>query len=355
MVNPDRNLYEPPYDDALLYDSDLEPERPRSRPLVVLLGIVVLAAFAGVVWVAYNQGVKQGQKGVPVLTAEAGPTRIVPESDGSSPVMNPAPDKAYDRLLNDKPEGEQVTIMPKAEQPRTAPAPQELASADPNNPTTGAAGGKYGNKATDFTPPPQSTEDVVPGMDSTVADLTPGKTPISATPREVPAKPAPQGSEDITQSLPSVQSATPRAISAPPAPAPVQTPKPQVAPSKPTPAAEIAPPKPAPAPVQPKPAPLAAPETVPQAVTESAPKSGGVMIQLGSFPNSELAASSWSKIKSANQTLLANSSPNIKSAEIPGKGTWYRLRVGGFADKAEAQSVCAQLQASGQACIIAAK
>ena len=64
MVNPDRNLYEPPYDDALLYDGDLEPERPRSRPLVVLLGIVVMAAFAGVVWVAYNQGVKQGQNGI---------------------------------------------------------------------------------------------------------------------------------------------------------------------------------------------------------------------------------------------------------------------------------------------------
>ena len=49
MVNPDRNLYDPPYDDALLYDNELEPERPRSRPLVVLLGFVVLAAFNKVI------------------------------------------------------------------------------------------------------------------------------------------------------------------------------------------------------------------------------------------------------------------------------------------------------------------
>jgi hypothetical protein len=55
MVNPDRNLYDPPYDDALLYDNEMEPERPRSRSLVVMLAFVVLAAFAGVVWVAYNR------------------------------------------------------------------------------------------------------------------------------------------------------------------------------------------------------------------------------------------------------------------------------------------------------------
>lgn len=353
MVNPDRNLYEPPYDDALLYDSDLEPERPRSRPLVVLLGIVVLAAFAGVVWVAYNQGVKQGQKGVPVLTAEAGPTRIVPESDGSSPVMNPAPDKAYDRLLNDQPEGEQVNILPKAEQPRTAPAPQDLAAAE--NPTSGSAGGKYGKVATDFDPPPGVVEDVVPGMDSTVADLTPGKSAVSATPREVPAKP--QGSEDITQALPSAPTPAPRSV-APltPATAPLQT-KPQaLVPSKPVDAAAPPVPKavpPASTPVQPKPAPLAAPENASEVA--AAPSAGNVMIQLGSFPSDALAASSWSKIKSSNQALLSSYSPKIKSAEIPGKGTWYRLRVGGFADKAAAQEVCDQLQAAGQACIIAAK
>lgn len=348
MVNPDRNLYEPPYDDALLYDSDLEPERPRSRPLVVLLGIVVLAAFAGVVWVAYNQGVKQGQQGVPLLTADAGPTRIVPESDGSSPTMNPAPDKAYDRLLNDQPEGEQVNILPKPEQPRTVPAPQELAAAD--NPTTGAAGGKYGSKATDFDAPAESAADVVPGMDQTVGAISSSTGTVSTTPREVPINTPPPatGSEDITQQLPTVQSATPRAVTpVTPATAPVQKPA-ALTPAKLIAVAVPAPPKPAP--VEPAPAPLAAPESAPVAATPT-----GTMIQLGSFPNSSLAASSWSKIKSANQDLLAEYSPVIKPAEIPGKGTWYRLRVGGFADKAAAQNVCAQLTAAGQACIIAAK
>jgi cell division protein FtsN len=52
---------------------------------------------------------------------------------------------------------------------------------------------------------------------------------------------------------------------------------------------------------------------------------------------------------------LGSYSPSIKPAEIPGKGTWYRLRVGGFADKAAAADVCQQLAAAGQACIVAVK
>jgi cell division protein FtsN len=88
----------------------------------------------------------------------------------------------------------------------------------------------------------------------------------------------------------------------------------------------------------------------------SSPSAGGsYMIQLGSFPDGALAATAWSKIKSKNQALLGDYSPAIQPKEIEGKGTWYRLRVGGFADKATAAEVCAQLSASGQACIVAGK
>jgi len=173
MVNPDRNLYEPPYDDALLYDGDLEPERPRSRPLVVLLGTVVLAAFAGVVWVAYNQGVKQGQ-GIPVLQADSGPTRIVPETTSSA--MNPAPDKSYERLWGESPEGDaQVQVMPQAEQPRTVPAPQDVAAT--------SLGGPFEEKATDLTPPD-------PRLDTTTATV--GSVPSTA-PRPITTTPATAG------------------------------------------------------------------------------------------------------------------------------------------------------------------
>ena len=324
MVNADRNLYEPPYDDALLYDTDLEPERPRSRPLVVLLGVVVLAAFGGVVWVAYNQGIKQGQSGLPVLTADAGPTRIVPDAATSSPAIDPAPDKSYDRLMNAEPEGDQVNMLPKPEQPRTAPSPQELAVSEPQTKTpldqqTGT-GGKMITQASDFDIPGAE-----PGMDSTVGTIS-------------------GASEDISSSVPS---ATPsRPIAPPPAAIAPQKPvQPKATPPAPKP---IAPPKPEPiAEVDATPAP--APAETPAAAT------GSVTIQLGSFPNAGLAASAWSKIKSSNQELLNPYNSSIKPAEIEGKGTWFRLRVGGIADKATANSICDKLKSAGQACIIAAK
>jgi cell division protein FtsN len=330
MVNPDRNLYEPPYDDALLYDTDLEPERPRSRPLVVLLGIVVLAAFAGVVWVAYNQGVKQGQSGLPVLTADAGPTRIVPDPATASPAIDPAPAKSYDRLMNSEPDGDQVNMLPKAEQPKTTPSPQELAVA-PTAPPVDATGGKFGINATDFDAPGTAVD---PGMDTTVGTISGQAKPAAA-------------SEDITSALPTTGTSTPgttalspqkpKSIAVPPASPPATAiPAKPTTPKGETPAADLAP---SPAPV----------ETV-----EASAKSG-IAIQLGSFPDAKLAAGAWSKIKSANQDVLNPYNSSIKPAQIEGKGTWYRLRVGGFADKAAAQAVCQQLQASGQACIIAAK
>lgn len=357
MVNPDRNLYEPPYDDALLYDGDLEPERPRSRPLVVLLGTVVLAAFAGVVWVAYNQGVKQGQ-GVPLLTADAGPTRITPDQPTST-AMNPAPDKSYDRLWGEAPEGDgQAQVMPQAEQPRTIPAPQDIAEQSQGGPLLGP-------KATDQTKPSSD-----PRLDTTTG-------PISSLPNSAPRSiansppalfgPKPQ-TEDITSALPPVESVTPpvtapRSLSVPP---PVV---PKTVASKPATITQTTPAAPAlttPAlkAIEPVATPSVetrlseiAPATTPVAPVKapSSSGSGSFMIQLGSFPDGGLAASAWSKIKSANQGLLGDFSPSIQPKEIEGKGTWYRLRVGGFADKAGAAEVCEQLKASGQACIVAGK
>jgi hypothetical protein len=323
MVNPDRTLYEPPYDDALLYDTDLEPERPRSRPLVVLLGVVVLAAFGGVVWVAYNQGIKQGQSGLPVLTADAGPTRIVPDAATASPAIDPAPEKSYDRLMNAEPDGDQVNMLPKPEQPRTTPSPQDLAVAQPSGTPLSeqkGIGGSMVTQASDLDVPGAAD----PGMDSTVAKIT--------------------GSEDITSALPSTSAAPARPI----APQPTAL----------APATKPAPPKQVAAiPAQPAPAPQPTAEiaTTPAPVAETPKASGSVSIQLGSFPNGELAAAAWGKVKSANTELLNPYTSSIKPAEIPGKGTWFRLRVSGFADKAAAKAVCDQLAASGQACIIAAK
>jgi cell division septation protein DedD len=185
----------------------------------------------------------------------------------------------------------------------------------------------------------------------------------------------PGESEDITAELPSGQFGTPnlsgpepllqdRRTAAKGSKTVTVTQLPPSAPAQVTsPATKPAPSAVKPAPTAPEPA--ATPETAAgetqvaalSAGAEMPARAGGgsVMIQLGSFPNDKLAASAWSKIKSANQELLGDYSPMIRPAEIEGKGTWYRLRLGGFADKAAAASVCEQLKATGQACIIASK
>ena len=86
-----------------------------------------------------------------------------------------------------------------------------------------------------------------------------------------------------------------------------------------------------------------------------APVSRGVSIQLGAFPSSDAAAAHWTRVKGQNQELLSDYSPRFIPVDIPGKGTLYRLRVTGFADKSAAKSVCDQIIAGGGACILAGK
>lgn len=349
MVNPDRNLYDPPYDDALLYDNEMEPERPRSRPLIVLLGFVVLAAFAGVVWVAYNQGVQQGQRGTnpPVLSADSGPTRVEPDQVASSPSANPAPEKSYERLwATNEPSSGQENVLPSPEQPRAIPSTQDVASAARNGVVIGSSGGPL-----DATPP------VDPRMDATT-----GGEPAPAMTAPSLARPNSRMREDITEMLPGPDSdiasepplSAPRSIATAPSvsrPTVTQTP-PAARPITQSQVTSLAPIAPAPPPTQLQsntPIEAAPVETVAVA------SAGKVSIQLGSFPSSGLAAAQWSKVKGANQDLLGSYSPQIVEAKIEGKGVWYRLRVGGFADKSSAKLVCDQLQASGQACIIPGK
>ena len=205
MVNPDRNLYDPPYDDALLYDTEMEPERPRSRSLIVMLAFVVLAAFAGVVWVAYNQGVQQGQRGVnpPVLTADPGPTRVEPIQTAENGA-NPAPEKSYERLwAGESTEPSAGGVQPDPTADREIPTTQEVVQRPPSSEGPAIGG-------------PVKAVPIEPGMDSTV-ELTasiPGEgAPSSSSPTmtelnmERPTRMSKPGREDVTRLLPPASTA----------------------------------------------------------------------------------------------------------------------------------------------------
>jgi hypothetical protein len=349
MVKPDRELYEPPYDDALMYDTVEEPQGPRGRPLIVLLSFVVLAAFAAVVWVAYQQGVREGQRGSPppILSADTGPTRIAPPIDGTSPA---APEKSLERLSSDTMPPSDTQLMPPAEEPRPLPSPQDVTAAVP--PPAAAI----------MPPTPPGRPDAQhPGLDTTVSPVA----PLPQTSGEFfnnqanHAAPSANTTEDLTSGLP------PSAITAPTAAPPAKRAKPK--PAKP--AVSVAPPPdtasqpdmspgtmaPVPdgeggplVPSKPAETQTAMLETPSPAIVAG----GSIAIQLGSFPTDLLAAASWSRIKTANVDILGAYSAKFQRAEVAGKGTWYRLQVTGFADKAAAAEVCNKLKANGQDCII---
>ena len=138
MANYDRNVYEPS-DEVRLYDSVEEEEDVEGSrlPLLIVLALLVLAMFAGVVWLAYTQGVARGRGETPVLAAASGPERVAPQEPGGTNVPyqgfkiyeQPAPpDDAADAPT---PSTAPAAAPPVAEAPKPAPAAAPPAAAKP--------------------------------------------------------------------------------------------------------------------------------------------------------------------------------------------------------------------------------
>lgn len=103
---------------------------------------------------------------------------------------------------------------------------------------------------------------------------------------------------------------------------------------------------------------IAATESRPSAMAE-APKpaapaalAGAYAVQLLSARSEALAAEEWGNLAETHAALFAGLAHEIVRAEIPGRGTYYRLRVGGYAAADEAQALCAALKAKGTDCLV---
>src|SRR6202043_2477523 len=85
MTQFDRGVYEPGEDIRVFDGSEDDEDVEGSRlPLLIVLALLVLAMFAGVVWLAYTQGVARGRTETPVLTAQNGPARTAPQNAGGA-------------------------------------------------------------------------------------------------------------------------------------------------------------------------------------------------------------------------------------------------------------------------------
>ena len=295
MPQHERGLYEPGEDvrafDGPEDDEDVEGSR---LPLLIVLALLVLAMFAGFVWLAYSEGVARGRGETPVITAEAGPARIAPQNAGGAA----EPYKGFKIY----------------EQPAPPDDDTAQSAAPAQNPPS----------------PPPATKPAL--TEPTSAPVAPMK---AAAPAPAPAAPV------------KVAAAPPKPV---PAMKPSQLPAQPAAPigpaTAPPRALNTAPAAPVTAPVTVKPTPAAAPAaSVPAA-------SGSFVLQIGAYKSQADANTAWTTYKTKHASLLSGYSPDVRQADLGEKGTWYRLRITGFPSKDVASALCDRLKADGGGCFL---
>ncbi len=285
-----RGTYEPPDDIHIFDGSEEDDDIEGSRlPLLIVIALFVLAAFGGVVWMAYTQGVQRGRGDAPkTIVAQSGPAKVAATGDqaGGTPYkglkifQQPAPaDEAADHQSAPPPSNPDVNTQAPAE-PETSVVQHE--------------------------PPPstQANTSTEPPL-SVAKSITPPKA-MTPPPQKVAATPK------VTQP----KAAAPEA-SSPPAQLGAKV----------------------------------ATNTEPPPVTHTAPVAGGAyVLQIGAYKSEAEADAAWKSYLSKHAGALSGYARDVKQVDLGAKGTWYRLRVGSFADKSAAAALCAKLTAEGGAC-----
>jgi tetratricopeptide (TPR) repeat protein len=82
----------------------------------------------------------------------------------------------------------------------------------------------------------------------------------------------------------------------------------------------------------------------------SAPMSGWV-VQIASADTEASAMSTWKKMQ-GRYKILKSESPSVVKADLGAKGVFYRVRIGGFDEQADAKKACARLKTGGVSCYI---
>ena len=78
---------------------------------------------------------------------------------------------------------------------------------------------------------------------------------------------------------------------------------------------------------------------------------GNAVVQLGAYRSEDELYEAWNKMQ-VKFDDLSYREPTVIRADLGAKGIYYRLRIAGIANAAEAKTLCATLSAKGQACIL---
>ncbi len=315
MAHLERGAYEPRITNLQPFDADEDDatEEGSRLPILIAVALLVLLAFAGVVWLAYTQGVQRGRADAPRTIAES--TQAPGSADNTQAAQTPyAGLKIYQPPS--APDEETDSVPPPPTPAKPSPATPVLRPSAGSAVEANAASPSPAAKPKPVAVRPSVTEPAKPAP-ARLAATEPSPTKTTA----VPPAPPPQVASHPPRSLmkPAVDTTPAAPVAAAPAPAP---------------------------------APAAAEPTVPApTIRQASSSSGGYMVQVGSYKSQSEANESWQSFRS--KYGVTDYGSDVKEVDLGDKGTWYRLRLGPFQDKDSASAYCAKLKAQGASCLIA--
>ena len=380
----------PPYP-----EDELEPLRRRGVPrsLVAIASILALVLVGVLAFVMFRPG-SSGNGAPPIISADAGPTKIAPPEPPSTGNGSEQNKLIYDRVDSGSsgapadtklvtPGSEPIAPVPSTDANNPIariitpgqPGTETPGTADTGNGGTGdtAAAANGGDSAQSIGP--RKVRTVVVRPDGTIvssdAAPAPGDAPAStdavpmpAPTPEVPTVSPPATNDDtaaiaggtggheltITTNPPATTTTTP---AAPPAPTVTHTPNPT----------------PAPKPTAPKvvatggdggPIDLTPGASGGSQVASATPGgqgalplvAGGMMVQVSSQRTEDAARATFRDLQTRYPSILGGYNANIQRADLGSRGIYFRVRVGPFAS-ADAQSLCSALKNAGGDCILA--
>jgi len=291
--------YEDEYEEYDEFDDDDEEEdRGLSGLVVLLMGVVMLGAFASVVWIAYQQGIKSGGAGeaAPYVTADPDPVKI--ENEATADAADNVDREVYDRFDG----GETNPVETIAEGPEE---PLTRDTADP----IGAIAAEAGAAA-----------EIV---DDAVADRI---TELAAADEELTQAVEDAVTADVTDDVTAAVTAD----------VTVETPSPAPARENADAGANVSTP-------------------APTVTFTGDALSGSHLVQIGAFRSDEEAKTNWTRIKGKLGGFADGKSIDVERADLGARGVFHRLRVGPFASSDEAKTYCVGLKERGQDCLAKAK
>lgn len=293
------------------------------RWMSLLVITLIVFGFISLVWYAYNASTKHAGGSPKVVQAPNQSYKHKPKESGGLAIEHKDIDayKLMRRGAGEAPEERVERLRPREDEPVTIYRQQ---SEDPvKNEEMSVIDRAERNMAA----PPKKMADTMTAKPDVAEQADTEKGELPAGQRKAPEPPdlaQPQPTPDIEAQAPKRENSQPTPANA----------------SEASPASASVP------------SPVAKPAT-PRPTSEPTRDSGAsdAYVQLAALRSRAEAERDWERINATHPVLLKGYRRVIKQVNISGKGTFYRLRIKGFAGKQEASQLCQTLKRRGQDCL----